>query len=221
MPTQKIRLYHYWRSSSSWRVRWAFAIKGIVYEPVAVDILSGEVDLPEHLKRNPLGYLPVIEFLGDGEIGRYPFLFESMAIIEWAEEEYPAEPLLPGSSRDRAWVRQLAEIINAGTQPLQNVGVMDLHSSDPGQKKAWASHWIRKGLGAYEQILASRPDLRSTRFSCGDKVTLADLYLIPQCYNALRFSIALEEFPKIHQIYLAALQTPGYLASEPERFKTV
>lgn len=208
----KLKLYHYWRSSSSWRVRWGFAMKGIDCELVAVNLLNGESESPEHLARNPLGYVPVLELPGP----RGPmYLRESMAILEWAEETHPDPSLLPGDALNRARIRQLAEVISADTQPLQNLGPQYLHSEDPERRKAWAQHWIRHGMQAYEKMV----DETAGRFSVGDTVSLADLCLVPQCYNALRYEVALEEFPTIHRIYSAAIETPGYFASAPERFE--
>lgn len=205
-----MRLYHYWRSSSSWRVRWAFAHKSIACEFVAVDILKEETDAPTHLARNPLGFVPVLEIGG-------AFLAESMAIMEWAEETTPKPTLLPGDALNRARVRQLAEMINADTQPLQNLNPQQLHSSDPAKQKEWARHWMLRGLGAYEKIASRTAGV----FSVGDELSLADLCLIPQCYNALRYDIALEDFPTVARVHAAAMKTESCEASHPDRFKPV
>lgn len=218
----KLRLYHYWRSSSSWRVRWGLALKGIPCEYVAVDLLSGESESPQHAARNPLGYVPVLEFLGGSLHGRSaeapvrPFLAESMAILEWAEEVHPEPRLLAGDAFHRAWIRQLAEVINADTQPLQNLGPQYLHSSeDAGKRKAWAQHWIRNGLAAYESLVIHT----AGKFSVGDAITLADLFLVPQCYNAERYEVPLDPYPTVKRISEAALATPEGRASHPDRYK--
>lgn len=204
----KLRLYHYWRSSSSWRVRWAFALKGIACEMIAVDLLSGESESEEHRRRNPLGYVPVLDLGGE-------LLVESMAIIEWADETKPEPPLLPGDALQRARIRALAEVINADTQPLQNIGPQHLHSDDPHERKRWAQHWIRNGLEAYETLV--KPT--AGQFSFGDSLTLADLFLIPQCYNAERFEVPLDAFPTVARIHRAARATESCRASEPDRYK--
>ncbi len=209
----KLRLYHYWRSSSSWRVRWGFALKGIPCEFVAVDLLSGESEAPQHATRNPLGYVPVLEFVGGSSF--QPFLAESMAILEWAEEVHPEPRLLSGDAFHRAWIRQLAEVINADTQPLQNLGPQALHSDEPAKRKSWAQHWIRNGLAAYEALVTHT----AGRFSVGDAVTLADLFLIPQVYNADRNDVSLDPYPTVKRISEAALATPGCQASHPDRYK--
>ncbi len=210
MPPSKLTLYHYWRSSSSWRVRWAFFLKKISCTFVHIDLLAGENETPEHLKRNPMGYVPVLELT---ESRRY--LAESIAIIEWAEEEFPNPPLLPGNSFERAKIRQLAEVINAGTHPIQNLTVKEYYSQDPEKQKQWSQHWIQKGFYAYDTLVRET----SGRFSVGDTLTLADLCLIPQCYNALRNEIKLEAFPTLYKIYLTALETDGYKATAPENYK--
>ena len=226
------RLYHYWRSSSSWRVRWALALKKIPCEYVSVNLLSDETDGPEQRARNPFGYVPVLQIFdssdsssldgsatssstsGTSKGGKPRYLTESLAIIEWFEELFTTPPLLSGDSYQKAKIRQLTETINSGTQPLQNPDVAQFHSSDPEQQKKWNLHWIRNGLGAYETLVQET----AGKFSVGDALTLADLCLIPQCYNALRQGILLSEFPRIEKIYQASLLTESCKASAPDSF---
>ena len=213
----RLRLYHYWRSSSSWRVRWALAIKGITAEMVPVDLLNGEVEAAPHLARNPAAFVPVLEFL-DGPLSSDPrrrYLTESVAIIEWLEELQPAPTLLPGDAFNRARARQLAGLIYAGVQPLQNPNVMEMYSpSDPEKRKAWSQHWIRNGFRIYEEWVKST----AGRFSVGDSLSLADLCLIPQCYNANRFEVSLDEFPTIARINQEALALETCQASAPDKY---
>lgn len=214
-----LRLYHYWRSTSSWRVRWALAHKGLNAEFVAVSLLDGESESDEHRARNPFGYVPVLEFLGETDPTRR-YLVESLAIVEFLEECSPTNPLLPRDPRDRAHVRALAETINAGTQPLQNLTTLVelAPDSDPDhaeKRKAWAQLWIRRGFAAYEALARAR----AGKFSLGDSLTLADLCLVPQCYNAVRNDVSFEDYPTIARVYGNAILTAGYAASEPERFK--
>lgn len=209
----KLRLFHYWRSSSSWRVRWAFALKGIPYEKVAVNLLSGENTEESHLARNPIGLVPTLEFL-DGS-SKYKYLSESTAIIEWAEELFPNAPLLPKSPYDRALVRQLCQTICSGTQPLQDPEVLNYHSEDPLSQKKWAQHWIARGLAAYNPIMAQTCGI----YSFGDEITMADLYLIPQLYNARRFEVPLDEWTELLRIEAHALKTAECQAAHPDRFK--
>lgn len=201
-------LYHYWRSSSSWRVRWALALKGLQPEYFHVGLLDGQVDQEPHLSRNPMGFVPVLKI---GE--RY--LVESMAIIEWLEETYPQPTLFPGDCFQRQKIRSLCEFINAGIQPIQNLSVLDHVSEDPKKRKEWASHFIRNGFKAYEKSIQAV----AGKFSFGNQVTAADLFLVPQCYNAMRFGVNLQkEFSMLYQIYENSLQTSACKASEPNQF---
>jgi maleylpyruvate isomerase len=208
-----LRLYHYWRSTSSWRVRFAFAFKGIEAEMIAVNLLADESEKPEHLERNPMGHVPVLEVLSP-PLGKPRYIGESLAIIEWAEETHRDRPLLPADPLDRARVRQLSELINAGTQPLINLGVGGYHSNDPEAQKSWNQHWIRKGLGAYEKLASET----ASRYSLGNELTLADVCLIPQCYSAARNEVTLDAYPTIARIHEAVLALPACQVSHPDRF---
>ncbi len=212
MSGPQFKLYHYWRSSSSWRVRWALAIKGIKCELVPINLLTNESDQPDHLQRNPLGYVPVLEVL-QKEKNSW-LLTESTAILEFLEELYPQPALITGDIYQRARIRQLAQIINSDTQPLQNPNVVEKFSTDPTQKLQWNQFWIRKGLQAYETVAQTS----AGKFSIGDTVTLADLFLIPQCYNALRNEISLSEFPLLERIYSHSIGTLECKKSAPESF---
>ncbi len=209
----KPRLFHYWRSSSSWRVRWAFALKGIECEFVSIDLTTDESEGHDHLKRNPAGYVPVVEFLDGPWKGR--FLGESLAIIEWAEETRPEPSLFSGDAFTRARIRQLAEIVNSGTQPFQNPNVQERVSANPDERKWWCQDWIKRGLHAYEGLVRET----AAQFSVGGTVTLADLCLIPQCHAAERYEVALDPYPTIARIYRAALETKECQASHPEKFR--
>jgi maleylacetoacetate isomerase len=209
----KLKLYHYWRSSCSWRVRWALHYKKIECELIHINLLSGEAQSPSHLEKNPQGYVPALEI---SELHYKLFLSESLPIIEWLEESFPDTPsLLPGNTFERAKIRQLAEVINSGTQPIQNLSVMNAHSENPDEKKRWAQKWIKKGLLSYEKILGET----SGEYSVGDQLTLADLCLIPQVYNANRFEVDITDCPKICAIDKKARTTTSYLSSEPSRFE--
>jgi maleylacetoacetate isomerase len=216
----KLKLYHYWRSSSSWRVRWAFELKKIEAEKVAVNLLDDETDQPEHRARNPMGYVPVLEFLDSpvkqDSLSARHFLTESMAILEWTEERFPSPSLLPGTPEERAHIRRLAELVNSGIQPLQNPPVMGAVSKDDEERKKWCQRWIRNGFSAYSEWIRGSSGL----FSVGNQITLADLFLIPQCYSALRFEVDLEkEFPALAKIYSNALKTDSCQASHPDRYQ--
>ncbi len=219
MAQASLKLYHYWRSSSSYRVRLALAAKGLLNstELIAVNLLSDESDQPAHLARNPAGYVPVLESATDSTAPLR--LIESVAIIEYLDEAFPGTlPLLsrgPGQAALRAHSRALAELINAGIQPLQNLTAMARHSSDPEAQKEWVRFWIRKGLGAYSAWAESQ----AGRFSVGDQLSYADLFLIPQCYSSGRFGIELgTEFPLLASICANADQHPAVQAAHPDRF---
>ncbi len=190
-------------------MRWCFELKGIQAELIPVNLLSGESESPEHLARNPLGYVPVLELAP----GRY--LTESVAIMEWAEETHPAAPLLPRDPIERAEVRQCVQLINAGVQPVQNLSVSLRHSSDPAEQKQWNHYWNETGLKAYETVISKT----AGRYTFGDTLTMADLCLIPQCYAALRHDVALESFPNVARIYQACLELDSCKRAHPDRYK--
>lgn len=207
-----MKLYHYWRSTSSWRVRWALIAKGIKVEYVAIDLLTDECERPEHLARNPMGYVPVLEVSSHGKTH---YLGESTAIIEWLEENHPKPALLPKDSYQRAHARMLAEIINAGIQPLQNLTVTEHLSPDSNVRKTWTQHWIRRGLRAYEELARTQ----AGTLSIGDELSYPDLFLIPQCYAAMRNEVSLDEFPVIARIHENAILLPSAQAAHPDQFK--
>jgi maleylacetoacetate isomerase len=208
-------LFHYWRSSSSWRVRWALAIKGVAFESVVVDLLAGEQKSDAHRARNPVGHIPTLHV-----DGRY--LSESVAILEYLEETIPDPPLYPRDAWGRARVRQLVELVNAGVQPLQNLIVLRRHAEDAAGQKAWAAFFNERGLAAYEATLAQLDAERGGgaaaggRFSFGDALTAADLCLVPQVYSARRFGVDVARFPRVLAAEQAALATEHARGALPE-----
>jgi maleylacetoacetate isomerase len=207
--SSEIKLYGYWRSSASWRVRWALELKKISYAYAPVNLLKGENKDPAYLKINPAGRVPTLEIEGQTR------LTQSVAMLEWIEEtQVKGHPLLPKDALTRAHVRTLTQIINADTAPLQMPLVQNAHSSDADEKKKWAQLFIRRGLRDFEE--ASKNSAR--KFSVGDTVTMADLFLIPQIYNAIRYEIPVnEEFPTLTKIYETALSTPECQKASPEK----
>lgn len=205
---QSLTLYHYWRSSASWRVRWMLELKKLKVDFIHVELLNGEVDREPHLSRNPMGQVPAL--IVDNHT-----LIESMAILEWLEETIPANRLIPGDTWIRAHIRALCEVINSGTQPVQNLPVLDYYSEDPEKRKEWMRFFIHRGLTAYEKLVAAK----AGKFSVGDQLTAADVFLVPQCYNAIRNDLSLSEWPTIDRIHSAALATAECQASHPERFQ--
>ncbi|WP_373046672.1 maleylacetoacetate isomerase [Vulgatibacter sp.] len=186
-----MKLYGYWRSSASWRVRIALAFKGLAYEYVPVHLVKdgGEQHGAAHQRRNPMEQVPVLEVDGVR-------LAQSMAILEYLEETHPAPALLPAAPFARAKARQLAEVINAGIQPLQNLGVIQQVKALGSDEKAWAAHWIRKGLAALEVEAAES----AGRFLVGDAPSFADVCLVPQLYASRRFGIDPADYPTLARI---------------------
>jgi len=180
-----MKLWSYWRSSCAFRVRIALGLKGLPFAYAPVHLLrgGGEQFQPDFLALNPQRQLPVLEVTDGGETYR---LVQSIAIIEYLEERFPTPPLLPSAARDRAHVRALAEIVNSGIQPLQNTGTFAELRKHNVDTEGWARTFIAKGLTALEQHASAR----AGAFLFGDQVSLADIYLVPQLYNARRFACA-------------------------------
>ena len=189
-----MKLYGYWRSTSSWRVRIALAYKRIEHEYVPVQLLRDEQEIAAFVEMNPMRQIPVLE-LEEGGTTRH--LAQSMAILEYLEERFPAPTLLPSERLARARIRELAEIVNSGIQPLQNNAVLKrVRSIAEGADEAWARHFIARGLGALE----TRAQQTSGAYLAGDVVTLADVLLIPQLFNARRFGVDVAPFPTLLRV---------------------
>ncbi len=203
-----MKLYGYWRSSSSWRVRIALGLKGITFDNVPVALLAAEHKGEVHRARNAMEQVPVLE-LDDGT-----HLVQSVAILEWLEESYPTLPLLPSDPRDRAHVRALVEIVNSGIQPLQNMATLKQVRTHAGaDDKAWAKLFLDKGLQALQQH--ARP--RAGRYLFGDAVTLADCLLVPQLYGARRFGADLASVPLLVDIEARLKELPAVQAADAAR----
>lgn len=201
-----LTLYHYWRSSCSWRVRWALALKGLPYESVPVNLLQGEHKADPYLAVNPNGQVPTLK-VGD----RY--LSESMAIIEWLEETYPYVALLPKDPWDRALVRELALMVVSGIQPVQNLKVGRFYSEDQKQREAWNKHFIEEGFVALEKKL----EPYSGPYAFGENISLADIALVPQVYNALRVGVEMRRFTRIEAIYSHCIKTDECEKAAPHK----
>lgn len=199
-----MKLYEGWHSSASWRVRWALALKQQSYQSVWLDIAAGE-QLEVLAEINPLCTVPTLE-LAPGDV-----LCESVAIIEWLDETCARSPLLPSDARMRARVRQLVQLINADIHPLQNTIVRRAVAPDEAAQYAWSARFIERGLRAYEALLSHE----TGRFSVGDSLTMAELYLVPQMENAARFGADIRACTRIRRIYDACLQTPEAATTHP------
>jgi maleylacetoacetate isomerase len=203
-----MELYTYFRSSAAYRVRIALNIKEITHTLTAVSLLKGDHHEASYKSINPQGLVPALK-LNDGKI-----ICQSTAILEYLEHEYPAIPLLPKNSFDTATIRSWSNIIACDIHPLDNLRVLNYLESefnvDAGDKMTWYHHWLIEGFTALESQLLATP------YCFGDKVTLADVYLIPMVYNALRFNLSMEKFPKILAIYETCNTLDAFDRAKPE-----
>src|SRR6188768_1049832 len=210
-----MRLFTYWRSSSAYRVRIALGLKGLAYDPAYVHLArgGGEQHNADFLSKNPIGQIPVLEI--HGEHGELPvFLSQSLAIIEYLEERFPSPPL-PKDLVARARVRELAELMNSGIQPFQNLTTTNFLSEvAPGfDKQRWFQKFIAGGLG----ILEARAHKLAGRFFVADDVSIADVLLVPQLYAARRLGISLESYPRLLGIEAECLKLDGFASAHPDR----
>lgn len=207
----RLALYSYWRSSCSWRVRIGLALKGLDYQYRAVDLLQGDQFGAEHRRRNPMSQVPVLEVEEDG---RVRLLTQSMAILEWLDERFPAPPLLPADAFGRARVRALAEHVNAGIQPYQNSAPQKwLHQRSAGLEREYVPHFLGVGMAALEEAVRDG----AGRFCHGDAPTLADVYLVPQLYGARRYGLDVAQYPTLLRIEAACAGLDAFRRAEPER----
>lgn len=206
-----LTLHSYFRSSAAFRVRIALNLKGLDYEQIPVNLLKGEHRLEAHRRRNPQGLVPVLET----EQGSA--LTQSMAICEYLEERYPEPPLLPESLEARARVRSLALLVACEMHPLNNVSVLgyltDTIGVDEATKLAWYQHWVTKGFTAFEARLTQ--EAATGTFCHGDKPTLADVFLVPQMFNAERFNCDLSAFPTLVRIADRCRELPEFEKAAP------
>jgi len=207
-----LRLYSYFRSSAVFRVRIALNLKGLDYQAVPVHLLrdGGQQHAPDFVQKNPAHLVPVLE--DDSQI-----LTQSLAIIEYLEEQYPAPPLLPKKPVDRARVRALALDVACDIHPLNNLRVLNHLSStfgvDDSRRTEWMRHWITVGLTAIEQKLQSTAS--RSGFCYGESPTIADCCLIPQTFNALRAQTPVDRFPTVMRIYERCMKLPAFEKAAP------
>jgi len=211
-------LHNYWRSSASYRVRLGLAWKDLAYEYRIVNIIKdgGAQHTDAYRAKNPMAQVPTLEVIED--VGPPVVLTQSLPILEYLDERWPQHPLLPlGASHaamaTRAKVRALAELINAGIQPLQNLTTTRKVKALGGDDQAWVQGFIASGLAAYEAAIVDTHG----RYSVGDAVTLADCCLIPQLYSARRFGVSLDPYPRLRVIDAACADLPAFAAAHPDR----
>jgi len=211
--TKVLRLYSYWRSSASWRVRIALHWKGIRFEYAPVHLVQGEQRSAAHHARNPMEQVPALEVEFEGTRRT---IAQSLAILEFLEECFPEPPLLPRDPFLRARVRELAEVVNSGIQPHQNVTPLKrIDALQDGAGKAYARHFNEVGLAALEERIRET----AGRFSVGDQPTFADCCLVPQLYSARRFEVPDLEarFPTLLRIEAACNELPAFQLAHPDR----
>lgn len=205
-----MKLYNYFRSSASFRVRIALALKGLTYEYLPIHLAKGEHRQPDYAGIAADGLVPVLE-LDDGTR-----LSQSMAIIEFLDELHPTPALLPADALGRARVRALAQSIACEIHPVNNLRVLKYLTRelkvDEEAKNTWYRYWVRSGLEAFERQLAQTP---VSRYCWGDTPTLADCCLVPQIFNGQRFHTPMDGLPRTMAAFDACMALPAFQATQP------
>ncbi|WAC72720.1 maleylacetoacetate isomerase [Roseateles sp. SL47] len=207
-----LTLHTYFRSSAAFRVRIALKLKGLAYESIPVHLVrgGGEHHQATFKALNPSELLPVLQT--EGRV-----LTQSLSILEFLEERYPQPPLLPGSAEDRAFIRSLALDVACEIHPVNNLRVLQHLTASFGasddQRRAWVQHWIQLGFASIEQRLPQN----ASGFCVGDQATMADVVLVPQVFNALRFGVALDAYPRIERVWTHCMALPAFEAASPGR----
>ncbi len=204
-----MELYSYYRSSASYRVRIALALKGLPYDYKPVHLQKNEQIAESYAAVSASRLVPLLR---DGDA----VLTQSMAIIEYLDEMHPSPPLLPGTPAERARIRALAQDIACEIHPLNNLRVLRylVHDLKLGEddKNRWYRHWVETGLQVVERQLAAQP----ARYCHGDTPTLADCVLVPQIFNAQRFSCRTDHVPQVMRVFEALMQLDAFEQSRPE-----
>lgn len=219
----KLVLHNYWRSSASHRVRIGLGLKQLAYEYVAVNIATGAQQADEYRAKNPIAQVPTLEITEDD--GTRTVLTQSLPILEYLDERWPDPPILPASraligdaASDRAIAflrarsRALAEIVNSGIQPLQNLSTTKAIKKLGGDDVAWVKQWLSIGLAAYAQLAAET----AQEFSVGHAPTIADCCLIPQLSSARRFGVDYSQHELLVRIEKTCLALPAFAAAMPD-----
>jgi maleylpyruvate isomerase len=212
MEKPMMKLYTYFRSSAAFRVRMALNIKGIAYEPHIVWLPDGQQKSDAYRQINPQNLVPTL--IDDGEQ-----LNQSMAIIEYLDETHPEPALMPKDPLARAHVRSLSQLIACDIHPINNLRVLKYLKSELKQEQSaidsWYRHWCDEGLAAFERQLAESNT--QGRYSFGNTVTMADLCLVPQIFNAKRFEVDLTKFPMTMAIFDRLMLIPAIDIAQPSK----
>ena len=207
-----MKLYNFFRSGTSHRLRIALKLKGLAYDYEAVDLRSEQHLSPEYKAVNPQGLVPALQTDGDDGL-----LIQSPAIIEWLEERHPQPPLLPADPAGRARVRALAAIVGCDIHPVNNRRILEALRHDFGADEAavnrWCATWITAGFDAIEALLAA--DARRGDFCFGDAPTLADVYLVPQVESARRFTVEMDHWPLLSAVAAACNRLAAFRDAAP------
>lgn len=209
-----LKLYTYFRSSAAYRVRIALNLKQLGYNSAFIHLLrnGGEEKSEAYRAINPQAMIPSLELTDTSDV-----IHQSLAIIEYLEECHPQPSLVPGNALLRAQIRAFALAVCCDIHPLNNLRVhaylRDVFHVDEAQRQIWYQHWIREGFVALESKLQAAS---SKNFCFGEQATLADVCLIPQVYNAIRFHCDMSEFPRIEQIYQHCLTLDAFKGASPE-----
>lgn len=203
-------LYTFFRSSTSYRLRIALAFKRLDYTPHYVSLPKMEHRDPAYRALHPQGLVPLL-------IDDDNSFIQSMAIIEYLDEAYPEPPLMPGDMHERAYVRAVSQIIGCEIHPLNNVRVLKRIQSQFGADETatntWYRHWIAEGLGGLEAYVAGAG--LAGQFCCRDSVTMADVCLVPQIFNAQRFGCPLHDYPELNAIFARCMELDAFRSTQP------
>ena len=206
-----LKIYGFYRSSAAYRVRIALELKALDWESIPVNLRLDEQKQDSFLQNNPQGLVPVLE--SDGK-----YFTQSLAIIEYLDELHPENPLLPSGIYERAKVRGMAYQIAMEMHPLNNLRVLKYLKNELGlseeQKNTWYQHWIAEGFGPLEKTLKNSGS--EGRFCFGESTSLADVCLIPQVYNGLRFNCNLSGYPRIQSIWDHCMTLDAFKNAAPE-----
>jgi maleylacetoacetate isomerase len=207
----KLVLHNYWRSSASHRVRIGLGLKRLSYEYVVVDIAHGAQHAEAYRARNPIAQVPALEIVEDG--GERRTITQSLPILEYLEERWPEVPILPRDPYLRARARMLAELVNSGIQPLQNLSTTNKVKAMGGDPAEWTRGFVTAGLAAFARLAAET----AGAFCVGDTPTIADCCLVPQLASARRFGADVASLGQLLEIEARCLALPAFANAAPDQ----